>query len=381
MKLIQANQDGFQFELSRSEKLRLVHILKLYPLVPASHHRLSKGRKIPNREENQQLLEEALKTQRQENRRHLETMLNESQRFVKYEDVYRASFTRAEIEWLLQALNDVRVGSWIALGSPEQREEALKQLDDNNAPHFMAMELAGYFEGYFLDAISGELTPGQDPSLPAVLDETVEFPNPELADAEGMVAVGGDLSVKRLLAAYRHGIFPWTVNPITWWSPDPRGIIELDNFHVSESLAKVVRKQPFEVTIDKAFQEVMQACATPGPKRRNTWITEEFIEAYTELHKQGHAHSVECWQDGKLVGAVYGVAIGGLFAGESMFHLVDNASKVALHHLVQHLQKQKFLLFDIQMVTAATEPLGAKAISRSEYLKRLSFAVEKDCAF
>ena len=162
MKLIRANQDEFQFELSRSEKLRLVHILKLYPLVPASHHHLSKGRKIPNREENQQLLEEALKHQREVNRKHLESMLNESQRFVKYEDVYRASFTRAEIEWLLQALNDVRVGSWIALGSPEQREEAIKRLSEQNAPHVIAMDVAGYFEGYFLDAISGELKPGEN---------------------------------------------------------------------------------------------------------------------------------------------------------------------------------------------------------------------------
>jgi leucyl/phenylalanyl-tRNA--protein transferase len=123
----------------------------------------------------------------------------------------------------------------------------------------------------------------------------------------------------------------------------------------------------------------MQACATPGPKRRATWITNEFIEAYTELHKLGHAHSVECWQGGKLVGGVYGVAIGGLFAGESMFHFVDNASKVALHHLVQHLRKRGFTLFDIQMVTAATAPLGAKAISRSDYLKRLAVAVAQDC--
>src|ERR1039457_6736164 len=117
-------------------------------------------------------------------------------------------------------------------------------------------------------------------SLPAVLGKAVEFPDPELANPEGLVAVGGDLTVELLLAAYRNGIFPWTVNPITWWSPDPRGIIELDAFHISESLRKIIRRQIFEVTFDKAFQEVMQACATPGPKRRSTWITKEFIEAY-----------------------------------------------------------------------------------------------------
>ena len=173
------------------------------------------------------------------------------------------------------------------------------------------------------------------PSLPVTLGTAVGFPDPELADAEGLVAVGGDLSVERLLAAYRQGIFPWTANPITWWSPDPRGIIELDHFHVPESLAKVIRKQPFEVSIDRAFQQVMQGCATTGQKRRVTWITNEFIEAYTALHQLGHAHSVECWQDGKLVGGVYGAAIGGLFADESMFHLVDHVSKVALHRLVK----------------------------------------------
>jgi leucyl/phenylalanyl-tRNA--protein transferase len=187
--------------------------------------------------------------------------------------------------------------------------------------------------------------------------------------------------VERLLAAYRQGIFPWTANPITWWSPDPRGIIELDNFHVPESMAKVIRKKTFGVTMDRAFREVIQACATPGPKRREPWITTGFIEAYTELHKLGHAHSVECWQDGKLVGGVYGVAIGGLFAGESMFHFVDNASKVALHHLVMHLRERRFTLFDIQMVTAATAPLGAKAISRCDYLQRLAVAVAQDGKF
>jgi len=216
------------------------------------------------------------------------------------------------------------------------------------------------------------------PTQPARLGKTIEFPDPKQAGAEGLVAVGGDLSVERVLAAYRQGIFPWTANPITWWSPDPRGIIELDRFHVPESLAKVIRKQPFEVTMDKAFGQVIQACAAPGPKRRDSWITNEFIEAYTKLHQLGHAHSVECWQEGKLAGGVYGVAIGGLFAGESMFHRVTNASKVALHHLVQHLQKRRFALFDIQVVTPATAPLGAKTISRHEYLQRLAVAVAQD---
>jgi len=214
-----------------------------------------------------------------------------------------------------------------------------------------------------------------------MLGDAIEFPDPALADAKGLVALGGDLSVERLIAAYRRGIFPWSVHPITWWSPDPRGIIELDALHVSASLARVIRKRTFEITIDRAFREVMRACAVPGAKRPGTWITEEFITAYTRLHQRGHAHSVECWLDNELVGGIYGVAVGGLFAGESMFHRADNASKVALYHLVEHLREQKFLLFDIQMVTPATKPLGAKVISRSEYLKRLAIAVAKDCGF
>ena len=217
--------------------------------------------------------------------------------------------------------------------------------------------------------------------LPVRLGKDVGFPDPEPADAEGLVAVGGDLTVERLLAAYRQGIFPWSINPITWWSPDPRGIIELVQFHVSDSLAKVIRRHPYEVTINRAFREVMQACAAPGSKRRSTWIALEFIDAYTGLHQLGHAHSVECWKDGELVGGIYGVAIGGLFAGESMFHRADNASKVALYHLVERLRERGFTMFDIQMVTAATKPFGAIAISRSEYLKRLAVAVTRDCVF
>jgi leucyl/phenylalanyl-tRNA--protein transferase len=214
-----------------------------------------------------------------------------------------------------------------------------------------------------------------------LLGNDLQFPNPELANADGLVAVGGDLTVDRLLAAYRQGIFPWTVHPITWWSPHPRGIIELAEFHVSASLAKFIRKRPYEITIDRAFRKVMQACAAPGPKRGQTWISGEIIEAYSQLHRQGHAHSVEYWRNGELVGGIYGVSVGGLFAGESMFHRADNASKVALWHLVEHLRSRRFSLFDIQMVTAATQPLGAKAILRSEYLKRLAVAVAQDCSF
>ena len=217
--------------------------------------------------------------------------------------------------------------------------------------------------------------------MPAMLDEHLCFPDPHTADGNGLVAIGGDLSVERLRLAYHSGIFPWTVNPISWWSPDPRGIFELDQFHVPRSLAKFIRKQPFEITTDRAFRQVMEACAAPAPGRDGLWITPEFIEAYTRLHEQGDAHSVECWRDGKLVGGIYGVSGGGLFAGESMFHRATNGSKVALCHLVEHLRERGFALFDIQMITPATRQLGAVEISRTEYLKRLKAAVQRDCVF
>lgn len=215
----------------------------------------------------------------------------------------------------------------------------------------------------------------------AFIGKRLWFPDPRSAGGDGLVAVGGDLSVPRLLLAYRSGMFPWTVNPVTWWSPNPRAIFELDKFHVPRSLAKVIRKQVFETTVDRAFHEVMEGCAAPAPGRRDTWITAEFVEAYIRLHKLGHAHSVECWQSHELVGGIYGVAIGGFFAGESMFHRADNASKVALHHLVQRLCERGFDLFDIQLITPATRLLDAVEIPRAEYLKRLARATRKECVF
>jgi len=217
--------------------------------------------------------------------------------------------------------------------------------------------------------------------MPVLLDHRLAFPSPLRANADGLVGIGGDLSVPRLLLAYRNGIFPWTDKPITWWSPDPRAIFELDQFHVSHSLAKIIRKGVFQITIDRAFSDVMKGCAAPGPGRRTTWITREFHKAYTQLHEQGHAHSLECWQDDKLVGGIYGVAIGGFFAGESMFHCVSNASKIALYHLIEHLRQRHFALFDIQMLTSVTASLGAIQIPRAQYLKRLSLAVQKSCFF
>jgi len=216
---------------------------------------------------------------------------------------------------------------------------------------------------------------------PAILGRQFRFPDPRLADARGLVAVGGDMSPARLRLAYGMGLFPWTADPITWWSPDPRGIIELDALHVPRSLAKVIRRGEFQITLDRAFAEVMAGCAAPGPGRQSTWITHEFLEAYSELHRQGCAHSLECWQGTRLAGGIYGVSLGGFFAGESMFHRVGNASKVALFHLVEHLRRRGFALFDIQMLTPITRQLGGAAIPRQEYLRRLRQAVALERTF
>jgi leucyl/phenylalanyl-tRNA--protein transferase len=218
-------------------------------------------------------------------------------------------------------------------------------------------------------------------SLPALLDSRLRFPDPRRADAEGLVAIGGDMSVARLLLAYSSGIFPWTAEPVTWWSPDPRAIFELERFQVSRSLGRVLRQGQFEVTLDRAFTQVMEGCAAPAPGRDSTWITPEFLQAYTELHRHGHAHSIECWHRQELVGGLYGVAIGGFFAGESMFHRVDNASKVALAHLIEHLRQRGFGLFDIQMLTPITRQLGGVEIPREEYLRRLNDAMKRAVSF
>jgi leucyl/phenylalanyl-tRNA---protein transferase len=215
----------------------------------------------------------------------------------------------------------------------------------------------------------------------AILDRRLAFPDPRHADNQGLVAFGGDLSVERLLLAYRSGIFPWTADPITWWSPDPRGIFELEQFRPPRRLTQIIRQGRFTVTLDRAFGDVMAGCAAPGKGRGQTWISPEFIAAYTALHAAGHAHSVECWQDEALAGGIYGVSTGGLFAGESMFHRADNASKVALAHLIAHLRERGFALFDIQMVTPATDALGAVEIPRAEYLRRLADAVNLKCEF
>ena len=213
------------------------------------------------------------------------------------------------------------------------------------------------------------------------LDDRLWFPDPHQARFDGLVAVGGDFSVERLLLAYRSGIFPWTAAPLTWWSPDPRAVFDLDRFHVSRSLQRSLRQGEFEVSFDRDFPAVIRACAEVPRAEGATWITPEFIAAYVALHRAGHAHSVEVRRAGELVGGVYGVTVGGLFAGESMFHRVTDASKVALVHLVKRLRERGFILFDTQMVTPVTQAMGAAEISRDEYLRWLAGAVNLGCRF
>ncbi len=208
-----------------------------------------------------------------------------------------------------------------------------------------------------------------------------EFPPLETADERGFVCAGGDLSVPRLLRAYASGLFPWSARPVTWWSPDPRAIFEFGGVHISHSLARTLRRQRFRVTFDRAFTAVIRACATVPRRGDDTWISRDFIEAYEVMYRSGWAHSCETWEGDRLVGGVYGVALGGFFAGESMFHHADNASKVALVSLLQHLQTRGYSLFDTQMLTTTTRALGAVEIPRNDYLRRLIGALKQNCSF
>jgi leucyl/phenylalanyl-tRNA--protein transferase len=211
--------------------------------------------------------------------------------------------------------------------------------------------------------------------------DCLSFPDHRAANREGLLALGGDLSVPRLLLAYRSGIFPWTDDPLTWWSPDPRAIFEINSFRPPKRLESKLRHHPFELTIDRDFCSVIHACADPAPGRESTWISPRFIEAYIELHRQGHAHSVEVWEKNVLVGGIYGIAIQGFFAGESMFHRVTDASKIALCHLMEHLRSRKFELFDTQVLSPLTARLGAIEIRRRDYLERLNSALRNPAHF
>jgi leucyl/phenylalanyl-tRNA--protein transferase len=207
----------------------------------------------------------------------------------------------------------------------------------------------------------------------------VRFPPVELASPEGLVAVGGDLRVERLLEAYRHGIFPWynEDQPILWWSPDPRAVLFPDKLHVSRRLERTIRRGHFRMTLDTRFKDVMTHCAGPRPQypEGGTWITAAMVEAYSALHELGYAHSVETWKEGRLVGGLYGVALGGVFFAESMFTRVADASKVALVRLVRQLQAWGFRIIDCQQSSPHVKRFGAEEIPRREFIRHLNDAL------
>jgi leucyl/phenylalanyl-tRNA--protein transferase len=208
------------------------------------------------------------------------------------------------------------------------------------------------------------------------------FPDVEEADESGLLGVGGFLTPDWLLDAYTHGIFPWPFDDprqrgksiLAWFSPDPRCIFEFDLFHVSRRLAQTYRSGRFRFTSDTDFAGVMRGCST-GPERSDSWITPEMTAAYTELHRLGYAHSIETWYNGELAGGVYGVAVKGLFAAESMFFRERDASKAALVAMMEHLKRQRFQLVDIQVITDHTARFGAVEIPRREYIQRLAAAL------
>jgi leucyl/phenylalanyl-tRNA---protein transferase len=216
-----------------------------------------------------------------------------------------------------------------------------------------------------------------------ILDTTTPFPplQQALKEPNGLIAIGGDLTADRLLAAYRQGIFPWFSpgEPILWWSPDPRMVLFPASLSIGRSLRKVIQQQPFDIRFNTAFEGVIHACAaTPRPGQPGTWITDEIIAAYTQLHRLGYAHSVEAWQHGQLVGGCYGVKIGRMFYGESMFHHVSNASKVAFAHLVQWLNTQQVGMIDCQMHTPLLASFGAYEIPRDQFIAQLNMLVQDD---
>ena len=212
---------------------------------------------------------------------------------------------------------------------------------------------------------------GPDDPFPSV-DDALQEPN-------GLLAAGADLSPARLLDAYSEGIFPWfgETDPILWWSPDPRMVLRVSDVHVSRSLGKVIRSGRFTVTMDTAFSAVVRGCAEARRDREGTWITAEMQEAYARLAELGHAHSVEAWLDGALAGGLYGVAVGRMFFGESMFTRVTDASKVALIQLARQLEKWRMPMVDCQMSTAHLASLGARDIRRTDFVREVRYLVRQ----
>jgi leucyl/phenylalanyl-tRNA--protein transferase len=216
--------------------------------------------------------------------------------------------------------------------------------------------------------------------MPFIISKSsLQFPDPSLADEDGLLAIGGDLSTERLLLAYSNGIFPWYSKdlPILWWSPDPRTILYPDKFIVSDSLKHLISKRKFDIAFDRDFESVIRLCASvPRDDQNGTWITNDMIQAYISLFKEGYAHSVETYYRGKIAGGLYGVALGNVFFGESMFHLKTDASKVALYHLIMRLKEWNFLFIDVQVESAHMAGLGAGNISRAKFLELLKNALK-----
>lgn len=210
-------------------------------------------------------------------------------------------------------------------------------------------------------------------------DPDQNFPPSHLAmrDPNGLLAIGGDLSVARMLRAYSQGIFPWynPDEPILWWCPDPRAVLRPDQLKVSRSLSKSIARKDYAVTLDRVFPDVLNACAGARAKSRGTWLGPDMQHAYCELHEQGHSHSVEVWRDGELIGGLYGVSVGRVFFGESMFSHANDASKIALYYLCEQLKQWSYELIDCQISSAHLTTLGAAEISRRSFLELLAPAV------
>jgi leucyl/phenylalanyl-tRNA---protein transferase len=216
-----------------------------------------------------------------------------------------------------------------------------------------------------------------------LLNQSHVFPPVDRAEPDGLLAAGGDLSVPRLLAAYKSGIFPWYSEgePLLWWSPDPRWVLFPERLRISHSMKPVINSGRFSVTFDRDFTRVIAECAcVPRRGQHGTWITSEMQEAYLRLHRRGFGHSVEVWSGEKIVGGLYGVALGAFFSGESMFAKVSNASKFALIKLAQELRQRGFQLIDCQVQTAHLDSMGAEPLSRAEYLARLAAALRENPA-
>lgn len=207
-----------------------------------------------------------------------------------------------------------------------------------------------------------------------------QFPPPEAARSDGLLCVGGNLRPERLLAAYSRGIFPWYEEglPILWWAPDPRCVLPLENFRLPRRSARTLRRQPFELTLDAAFGRVIRSCAAPRKSGKGTWLTAEMIAAYEKLHLLGYAHSVEAWRDGELAGGLYGVGLGRAFFGESMFHVLPEASRAALAGLVSLLRLRKAVLLDCQQESPHIMKMGGVMLPRPLFLQRLTAALAGD---